>query len=361
MLLKELYLLNFKNYTEKNWLFSPKLNLIVGENGTGKTNLLDAVYFLCLSKSAFGSTDQNLIRHGEMQSVLRGFFEKKGENFEIACGLQAGKTKILKCNKQTYSKIADHIGKFICVLIHPYDTDLIREGSEIRRKFFDQMICQVDSVYLEHLVSYNHVLKQRNSLLKQFAERHFFDQTLLEQYDSQVMELGKLIFEKRQFFVQKFVPEVLKQYQYIAESKESAHIEYESDWQEANWKINFTQARQKDLALQRTTVGVHKDDYAFQLDGFSVDKFGSQGQQKSFVIALKLAQFALMQRLTQEQPILLLDDIFDKLDANRIGKMIQMIENQCFGQVFVTDAQPQRSLDFFEKIEEKAIFETAVL
>ncbi len=358
MLLKELYVLNFKNYEEKNWLFSPKLNLIVGENGTGKTNLLDAVYFLCLSKSAFASTDQHLIRHAETQSVLRGVFEKKGENFEIACGLQSGKAKILKCNKQVYAKIADHIGKFSCVLIHPYDTDLIREGSETRRKFFDQMLCQVDNVYLENLVRYNHVLKQRNSLLKQFAERHFFDQNLLEQYDSQLAELGTQIFEKRQFFVQKFVPEVLKQYQLLAESKERAYIEYESDLKERDWKANFAQARPKDLALQRTTVGIHKDDYRFELDGFSVDKFGSQGQQKSFVIALKLAQFALMQRLTAEQPILLLDDIFDKLDANRISKIIQMIENQDFGQVFVTDAQPQRSLDFFGTIKEKAVFET---
>jgi DNA replication and repair protein RecF len=244
-------------------------------------------------------------------------------------------------------------------LIAPDDTDLVRDSSEIRRKFFDSVLSQIDAHYLASLLHYNVVLKQRNGLLKQFYERNYFDKELLETYSVQVLELGKLLHQKRHEFMQVFVPVFQKHYQNLTESKEEADLIYESELFEEDFEYEFFYATKRDLQAQRTTKGVHKDDYIFEINRFALRKFGSQGQQKSFVIALKLAQFEIIKENKKIKPILLLDDIFDKLDELRINKLMQMIAQETFGQLFVTDARPERTRKIFEQIPyETCIFQT---
>ncbi len=353
MQLKKIQLLNFKNYDELRLSFVEGINGIVGENGSGKTNLLDAIHFLCLSKSAFNSSDSQHIRHGSNFFMIQGLFQKAEKEYEVHCSLQEGKSKTIKVDKKPYTKISEHIGQFPCVLMTPYDTDLIREGSETRRKFFDNTLSQIDQLYLNNLLKYNKLIEQRNSLLKQFNERNFFDKTLIETYDAQILPLAHSIFEKRSEFVQSFIPILENYYFFICNSKEKISLRYESDLQVADFESEFHQQMQKDLLLQRTTKGVHKDDYIFQIGDYSINKFGSQGQQKSYVIALKLAQFELLSQLKQVKPLLLLDDIFDKLDDSRIKKLMELMVSGKFGQVFLTDARPERTKGLFKEIQQE--------
>jgi DNA replication and repair protein RecF len=346
--LQNLTLFNFKNYSENSYTFSPHINCIVGENGVGKTNLLDAIHYLCLTKSAFSSIDSQHIKHKETFFMLQGSFSRQEKNYQIDCSVQIQKPKIFRNNKKEYDKLALHIGEFPCTLMMPYDTDLIREGSEIRRKFFDNMISQAKPLYLQNLMQYNQLLKQRNSTLQYFAEKNTFDKDLLDSYNTPLLKLNQLIFEDRQYFSSYFMPLLQKYYEFIVNGKELATVDYVSDLQNENFNSLFTNNLQKDLAAQRTTLGIHKDDYIFNLDNLSVSKFASQGQQKSYVIALRLAQNALIAKHLHEQPILLLDDIFDKLDEKRIIKLLQFIDNQHNGQVFITDARPERSRNFMQ-------------
>lgn len=358
MQLKKIQLLNFKNYEELDFTFSEGVNAIVGENGSGKTNLLDAIHYLCLTKSAFNTVDSQHIKHSKNFFVVQGFFEKDEKEYEIHCSLQEGKTKTLKVEKKAYPKISEHIGRFPCVLMTPFDTDLIREGSETRRKFFDNTLSQIDQIYLNNLLKYNKLIEQRNSLLKQFAERNFFDKTLIETYDSQLLPLAQYIFEKRKSFVDSFMPILENYYFFICNEKEKISLSYISDLQVENFESVFSNQLQKDLLLQRTTKGIHKDDYTFQINGYPINKFGSQGQQKSYVIALKLAQFELLSQLKKVKPILLLDDIFDKLDDIRIKKLMELMNSGKFGQVFITDARPERTAGLFKEInQEISVFE----
>lgn len=350
MQLKKIQLLNFKNYEEISLNFSEGVNGIVGENGSGKTNLLDAIHYLCLTKSAFNSLDSQNIRHGEKFFMIQGIFEKEDKENEVHCSLQEGKAKTLKVEKKAYQKISEHIGQFPCVLMTPYDTDLIREGSETRRKFFDGTLSQIDQVYLNNLLKYNKIIEQRNSLLKQFAERNFFDKTLIDTYDTHLLPLAQAIYEKRSEFINEFTPLLENYYFFICNEKEKIGMNYESDLQSTDFPSLFRNQLQKDMLLQRTTKGIHKDDYTFTIGGYPINKFGSQGQQKSYVIALKLAQFELLSRLKGIKPILLLDDIFDKLDDTRIKKLMELMSNGKFGQVFLTDARPERTRGLFEEI-----------
>lgn len=358
MQLKKIQLLNFKNYEELDFTFSEGVNAVVGENGSGKTNLLDAIHYLCLTKSAFNTIDSQHIKHSKSFFVVQGIFEKEEKEYEVHCSLQEGKAKTLKVEKKAYPKISEHIGRFPCVLMTPYDTDLIREGSETRRKFFDNTLSQIDQVYLNNLLKYNKLIEQRNSLLKQFAERNFFDKTLIETYDSQLLPLAQHIFEKRKNFVNSFIPILENYYFFICNEKEKISLSYISDLQVENFETVFSNQLQKDLLLHRTTKGIHKDDYTFQISGFPINKFGSQGQQKSYVIALKLAQFELLSQLKKVKPILLLDDIFDKLDDIRIKKLMELMNSDKFGQVFITDARPERTAGLFKEInQEISVFE----
>ncbi|MDN5204451.1 DNA replication/repair protein RecF [Fulvivirgaceae bacterium BMA10] len=351
MRLENLSLTNFKNYEILEIDFQREVNCIVGINGSGKTNLLDAIHYLSLTKSAFNSIDSQNIKHENDFFSVRGRFVLHEKVYSLQCSLKNRQKKIFKVDGKPYEKISEHVGRFPVVLINPNDTDLIREGSEIRRRFVDSIVSQMDHNYLLDLIKYNHVLKQRNSLLKKFSETNTFDKDLIEPFDLQLLSVGRRIFEKRQSFLTSFKPLFKTHYDNLSEKREETSIKYHSDLLSTNFKEDFLNNIKKDLALQRTTAGIHKDDFLFEINNFPLKKFGSQGQQKSFVIALKLAQFDLIKEKKGFVPILLLDDIFDKLDDLRINKLMEMLINESFGQVFITDARPERTQRIFESLD----------
>jgi DNA replication and repair protein RecF len=348
MRLQSLQLVNFKNYTEAKLDLSAKINVLVGKNGSGKTNLLDAIHFLSLTKSAF-STDQFSIRHGEQFFMVKGLFKQGNNVQELSCSLQTGTKKIFREGVNEYPKLSEHIGKYPVVLIAPDDTELVKEGSEARRRFFDSIIAQLSKPYLEALIQYNHALKQRNSLLKMFAESNVVDELALESYDRVLIQTGNVIFALRKEFILEFLPVFRKFYSFIV-ADEKADLEYKSELQATDSKTGLTSCRQRDLYLQRTNFGTHRDDYQFTLGSGDLKKLGSQGQQKSFIIALKLAQFEILKRHKGFKPILLLDDIFDKLDDFRIAKLLELIQNDELGQLFITDARPDRTATLLKQI-----------
>src|SRR6478609_59180 len=290
MFLEKISLLNFKNYKSLELSFSPNLNLITGSNGSGKTNLLDAIYCLSLTKSAFMSTDLSLVNQGESFFSVMGEFILKKQPSRVQIDLVQGK-KTVKLDKKAYEKVSEHIGKYPVVLIAPNDTDLIREGSEERRRFFDTILSQLDSLYLSELVKYNHLLKQRNAMLKQHGEGRGLDRTLLESYDNGLLRSGKFIYQTRKAFIERFFPVFLSHYHSLSEEKETPGLTYVSQWQQEDFPAAFHKNLERDLYLQRTGLGIHKDDFVFTLNEQPVRQFGSQGQQKSYVISLKLAQY----------------------------------------------------------------------
>jgi len=342
MQLETLQLMNFKNYAEARVNFSSKINVLVGKNGSGKTNLLDAIHYLAMTKSAVSPTDNFCLRHGQQHFFLKGIFRRGNDLSEVTSAFQAGSRKTFKEGANEYQKLSDHIGKYPVVLIAPDDTDLVKEGSEARRKFFDSMISQVDHGYLESLIQYNIVLKQRNSLLKMFAETNRPDVVALETYDDQLIRWGTPVFEKRKSFVEEYYP-VFQRFYNIIVNDEDAGLLYNSELKASAASDGLLASRSRDLLLQRTTFGIHRDDYHFTIGGGDLKRLGSQGQQKSFIIALKLAQFEIIKRHKGFNPILLLDDIFDKLDDFRIEMLLQLIKNDELGQLFITDARPDRT------------------
>jgi len=350
MYLENLYLANFKNYSNANVDFSKYINALVGDNGSGKTNLLDAIHSLSMTKSAFNSIDNQSIRHDQPYYSIIGKFSQKDKITVVNNSLKLGKRKKIQVDNNPIDKPSDIIGMFPTVLIAPNDHVLILEGGETRRKFFDSILSQLNKTYLIQLIDYNHALKQRNRLLKQFSETGRIDQDLLEPYDRILISLGKYICDKRSAFCVDFLTKILKHYSFLTEGKESINLKYESKVYEEGFVQIFHESLQKDIILQRTNVGIHKDDYLFEMDGYPLKMFGSQGQQKSFLIALKLAQFDIIHEEKQFKPILLMDDIFDKLDDLRIQKLTEMIEHHEFGQVFITDARPERTNHFLEKL-----------
>jgi DNA replication and repair protein RecF len=348
MYLEKLQLINFKNYEEVKLEFSSKANVLVGKNGSGKTNLLDAIHYLSLTKSAF-SADNFSIRIGEQFFTIKGTFRKVKDTNEILCSLQAGAKKVLKENGNEHQKFSDHIGKYPVVLIAPDDTQLVKEGSDERRKFFDAIISQLDKPYLEALMQYNYALKQRNSLLKMFAETNSVDEVAIESYDRILVSAGNAIFKKRISFLEEFKPVFKKYYNFIV-ADEPIDLAYKSDVQKTNFAAGLSANRSRDILLQRTNFGIHKDDYHFIIGSGDLKRLGSQGQQKSFIISLKLAQFEIIKQHKKLKPVLLLDDIFDKLDDFRIAKLLDLIKNDEFGQLFITDARPDRTALLLKQI-----------
>ena len=342
MYLKQLSLVNFKNYRDFEAGFSKRVNCFVGDNGQGKTNLLDAIHYLSFCKSFFNPVDSQNIRHTEPFFVIQGVFEKHGEEQELYCGLKRNQKKIFKKNKKEYDRLSEHIGQFPLVMISPSDSELIYGSSEYRRKFIDGIISQYDKVYLDKLISYNQVLKQRNALLKHFADHKAFDAESLDIWDEQLVLHGRVILEKRLDFLKSFTPLFDSYYAFISESREHAGLEYEASVDTNDFKTALMTALSRDRALQYTTVGPHKDDLTFKLDGHSLKKFASQGQQKSFLLALKLAQFEFIRDQKNLKPLLLLDDVYDKLDEMRFTKLLEMVSSNKFGQVFITDTHPER-------------------
>ena len=352
MHLENISLQHFKNYKRLELEFSKEINCFVGENGSGKTNLLDAIHYLSLTKSAFNPIDNQNIQHQEDFFAVRGSFMINAKEYHVQCSLRQKQKKVLKLNQKPYEKISEHIGKFPLVLINPHDTDVIRGGSEGRRKFFDSVISQVNPTYLKHLIRYNHALKQRNSLLKQFADSGSLDKDLLTPYDQILLQLGKAIHNERSKFISTFVPIFDQLYKSLSDEKEHTAISYNSDLALTDFETRFKDSLKKDILLNRTELGTHKDDYVFKIEGYPLKKFGSQGQQKSFVIAMKLAQHDVIKDVKGFKPLLLLDDIFDKLDDYRINKLMLMLNEGRFGQIFVTDARPERTTTIFHDLKE---------
>ncbi len=352
MFLRHLSLVNYKNFDSKNLDFDPVINCLVGNNGVGKTNILDAIYHLCFGKSYFNPVSTQNIKHGTDFFMVEGNFEKEGRAEKIVCSFKRGTKKVIKRNDKAYEKFSEHIGFLPLVIISPADRDLILEGSDVRRKFMDGVISQSDKAYLQSLIKYNKVLMQRNSLLKYFAVNNTFEPDTLGIYNEQLHTLGSEIHEKREVFIDSFTPIFMEQYAHISNSDEEISLSYESQLAEEGLLTLLETNINKDRALQYTSVGTHKDDLGFAISGHPIKKFGSQGQQKSFLIALKLAQFHFIKQQSKTTPILLLDDIFDKLDENRVSQLVTLVKDDNFGQIFISDTHSERTENVVKSIHQ---------
>ncbi|MGM0566964.1 MAG: DNA replication/repair protein RecF [Bacteroidota bacterium] len=352
MNLKQLKLTNFKNYEYADFSLSPKINCFVGDNGEGKTNVLDAIYYLSFCKSYFNPIDSQNIRHQQDYFAIHGYYDQdESADDLISCQLKRNQKKKFKRNQKEYDRLADHIGLIPLVMISPYDRDLINDGSELRRKYIDGVISQFDKQYLDNLLNYNKALAQRNFLLKKFAETGYFDHSALEIWDSRMIPLANKLYESRRDFIEAFIPIFQHYFDFISEGHEKVSIGYDSQLLHHDFSQLLTESREKDRALRYTSTGIHKDDLAFHIEGYPFKKFGSQGQQKSFVIAIKLAQFDYIRDIKKTKPILLFDDIFDKLDQRRVAQLIKLVSQNSFGQVFITDTQYDRIKRVFEEVE----------
>ncbi|RRQ45109.1 DNA replication/repair protein RecF [Chryseobacterium sp. SC28] len=358
MIINKLSLVNFKSHAKVSLEFSPQINCFVGNNGAGKTNILDALHYLSVGKSFLGNSDVQNIKTDEEFFAIESQIQN-GDKEDIIKILQPREAKkIIKKNDKTYERLADHIGYLPSVMISPYDSNLISDSGESRRRFLDAMISQTDSPYLFDLIQYQKTIQQRNALLKNFAKNRTFDKDSLEIYNDPLSTFGTRIFDKRKDFVLKLNPIVQQYYDIISGGRESVSVVYDSHLSEASFQELLLQAIDKDRVLTYTSKGVHKDDLIFLMSGQPIKKIGSQGQQKSFLVALKLAQISRIKELTGKSPILLLDDIFDKLDDIRVSQLIELVNKENFGQIFITDTHKDRTENMVKKIDEESrIFE----
>ena len=352
MNLQGLTLVNYKNFESREFQFDHKINCFVGANGVGKTNVLDAIYHLAFAKSYFNPISSQNIHHGQDFFLIDGFFNRDDKEERIQISLKKGQKKKIKRNGKDYDKFSDHIGFIPLVIISPADRDLISEGSETRRKFMDTVISQRNKRYLGTLISYNKVLSQRNALLKYFAANHTFNSETLEIYNKQLEEYGTYIFEERKKFLEVFIPIFKSRYAVISGDREDVNLVYKSDLFDGMLSDILKDALNKDKALQYTSVGIHKDDLKFEIGSHPIKKFGSQGQQKSYLVALKLAQFEFLKTQSGVTPILLLDDIFDKLDDARVAQIINLVEDDNFGQLFISDTHEERTEQVVKQVHQ---------
>ena len=347
MILKEISILNYKNIREATLRFSDKLNCFVGLNGQGKTNLLDAIYYLSFTKSAYNAIDSQNIMHNEDMAMIQGryVFDHSSEDEVISCGIKRGVKKQFRRGKKDYKRLIEHIGLIPLVMVSPQDSELISEGSDERRRFMDGVISQYDKSYLEHLMLYSALLKQRNALLKQYEDHpHQAPAELFEVLEIQMVEHALYIYEKRTNFIQRFIPAFQAMYTAISGDSEQVSLQYVSQLQERALQESLARTRQRDLAVGWTTQGVHKDELDMSLGDYPLKRVGSQGQQKSYLLAMKLGQAIFLGK-----PILLLDDIFDKLDAERVERIIRLVSSEQFGQIFITDTDRQHLTTMLEK------------
>lgn len=350
MTLKHLSIINYKNLAQVELELSPKINCFVGNNGMGKTNLLDAVYYLSFCRSYTNPVDSQIIKHDADVCMLQGRYELEGQEGEeeIYCGLRRRQKKQFKRNKKEYEKLSDHIGFIPLVMISPADIEIIQGGSEERRKFMDMAISQFDKAYMHALIRYNNALQQRNATLK--MDDNEIDFTLLELWEDQMAGEGELIFEKRQAFVKEFIPVFDEFYKRISLSNEKATFDYVSQLRENNFREALRQTRRRDIAVGHTTTGIHRDELEMLLDGFPIKKVGSQGQNKTYFVSMKLAQFHYLLKTGKRTPILLLDDIFDRLDANRVEEIVKLVSSEDFGQIFISDTNRESFDNILERI-----------
>lgn len=359
MFLSNIKLTNYKNHLDFSGEFDPRINCFTGDNGIGKTNLLDAIFYLCSCKSYFSGVETFNINHQSDYFILKGDFQCNEEVHEIVCSVEKSKKKVFKRNNKVYKRLADHIGKLPIVVVAPNDISLILEGSTERRKFIDLCISQYDATYLNELIKYNRVLQQRNSLLKNFAKYRSFEQTSLDIWTEQLLAPAAYIYEQRKKFVTEFNPSFQEAYKQVAgEVAEKPSITYRSVLENADFAQILQENLIKDRQAQITTAGIHKDDFELNLNEYPIKKVGSQGQMKTFLIALKFAKFQILKKHSSNTPIILLDDIFDKLDKQRVANIVRLVAQDNFNQIFITDTNKERlntilkELDISSKIIE---------
>ena len=350
MILKSITLTNYKSFSAKTVDFDPKINCFIGPNGVGKSNVLDAIYHLSFGKSYFNPISSQNIKHGEDFFAIKGSYRNESKEEVVIINFKKNDKKVIKRNNKKYEKFSDHIGFIPLVIISPSDRNLIAEGSDIRRKFIDSVISQSDKKYLENLINYNKILTQRNSLLKLIFKNKNFDKQTIQVYDSQLESIGEKIHMKRKMFLNHFIPVFKDKYKSISNNNEDVDIRYKTDLEFDKLSVLLQENIEKDMFLQYTSKGIHKDDLVFNINDYSVKKFGSQGQQKSLLIALKLAQFDFLKSQNKNNPILLLDDIFDKLDKNRVKQIINLVSADDFGQIFISDTDEERTIESIKEI-----------
>jgi len=358
MLVRSLLLNNFKNHKTRSFIFSPSINCFVGNNGVGKTNVLDALHYLSFGKSFLGNGDQGNILRGEDFFRIDALVANEEREYTLKIRQTIDSKKVIKKNDKSYDRMSDHIGFLPSVIISPYDNNLISDSGEARRRFLDGMISQTDTEYLYYIIQYQKAIKQRNALLKNFYKNKYFDADSLDIYNQILIKSGNIIFNKRKSFNEKFSPIVENFYRLISNGTEQVNIFYKSDLLKDSFKEILNKNLDKDRILTYTSKGTHKDDLEFSMDGFPLRKIGSQGQQKTFLISLKLAQMQMIKDITGKSPILLLDDIFDKLDDKRVNQLICLVNEKNFGQIFITDTHKERTEVIVQGInEESKIFD----
>lgn len=349
-MLRSVNIRNYKNYRQEFIEFSERFALINGDNGSGKTNLIDSIYYICMCKSYFTRSDALVMRSDETYFRLEAIFENDTEKLEVICKYVAGKQKEFIAGGITYDRLSEHIGRFPVVIITPNDIDLIYKASDERRRFLDIAISQLDNAYLIALLEYNRVLQQRNALLKNF-ESTSDAISVLQVFDKQLSKAGIVIHVKRKNFIKAFEPIFYSVYNALCQNRETPVINYSSQLHAENFATLLSNNRSRDIESQRSTVGIHKDELEFSLNGLSVKESASQGQVKSVLLALKLAQFLIIVEQTGKHPILLLDDVFEKLDTHRLKALFQLLKSNDFNQVLITDADAERSKRILSEME----------
>lgn len=351
LLVHALELTHFKNHRASSWQFNPKVNIISGNNGNGKTNVLDALHYLSLTKSYLNTNDNQNITHGESMALLKAKLARKGSEHVLDLGLKKGQKKKVRLDGKEIDRLADHVGYMPVVMITPMDRDLIIDAAETRRKLMDTTVSQNDKHYLNALMAYNRALTQRNTTLKYFASNRTYDGEMIGLYNEQLAHNASIIFEARKAFASELLPLLTHYYHLLSGGKETVGVRYKSALHESSMTDLLTENESKDRILQYTSSGTHRDDLVFHLGEHPIKRVGSQGQQKSFLIALKLAQFEITKRHLGMPPLLLLDDIFDKLDEGRVANLLSLVHTEEFGQIFITDTHPERMLELSENLQ----------
>lgn len=351
MRLQSIQLFQFKNYAQFKLTIDAPVVAITGKNGIGKTNLLDAIYYLCFLRSYFQRTDAHVVLHGASGFRIDGAIQGRDQNHHISCVLREQGKKEYSLDGTPYTRMSEHLGKFPCVMIAPDDIEIITGGSEERRRFLDTLLCQINPHYLQQLSSYSKILQQRNAALKQMSFQKRVDHPLLDILDEQLVLYGEAVFEIRRDFLNQFTQQVEAHYQFIAGEPYPIELVYESSLHSYPLKNTLSANREKDLILQRTSAGVHKDDLQIKLGGHAFKQLASQGQRKSMLFALKLAEFEVLESGTGVIPFLLLDDVFEKLDADRMKNLLQWLASHTQGQVLLTDTHPERMESCLKQVQ----------